>query len=59
MCKFVQDASRAVGEAGATEDAAGATARHAAMRAMAQANVDAFYARLAELSLAADQSLAD
>lgn len=41
-CKFVQDASRRVGEAGATEDPQSCTLRNARMRS-AQQQVDAFY----------------
>lgn len=47
-CKFVQDASRRVGEAGATEDAAATATRNQRMRLSAQHDVDAFYARIAE-----------
>jgi 2-polyprenyl-6-methoxyphenol hydroxylase-like FAD-dependent oxidoreductase len=47
-CKFVQEASRRVGEAGATENAQSTAIRNERMRSHAQANVDTFYARLAE-----------
>jgi len=52
MCEMVQTASRAVGEAGAREfsDPQACVARDEAMRAHAQAQVDAFYARLAQLA---------
>jgi 2-polyprenyl-6-methoxyphenol hydroxylase-like FAD-dependent oxidoreductase len=49
MCRFVQDASRRVGEAGATEDAAACARRNQAMRTQAQQQVDNFYAELARL----------
>ena len=49
MCKFVQDVSRQVGEAGAVEDPESCKARNAAMREHAQANVNDFYARLDSL----------
>lgn len=49
MCKFVQDASRQVGEAGAVEDPESCKARNAAMRETAQAHVDDFYTRLEAL----------
>ncbi|MCK9913970.1 FAD-dependent oxidoreductase [Microbacteriaceae bacterium K1510] len=47
-CKFVQDASRRVGEAGAIEDAAASLTRNTRMQAGAQKDVDDFYARMAE-----------
>lgn len=47
-CRFVQDVSRQVGQAGATEDLAAATARNERMRIGAQSDVDSFYARIAE-----------
>lgn len=47
-CKFVQDASRRVGEAGAIEDAAATVQRNKRMQASAQQDVDTFYARIAE-----------
>ena len=46
MCRFVQDASRKVGEAGAVEDAASCARRNAAMQHTAQQQVDAFYREL-------------
>lgn len=49
MCKFVQDASRQVGEAGAVEDPASCQARNAAMQKTSQGHVDNFYSRLDEL----------
>jgi 2-polyprenyl-6-methoxyphenol hydroxylase-like FAD-dependent oxidoreductase len=47
-CKFVQDASRAVGEAGAIEDAVRSQLRNQRMQTGAQKDVDDFYARMAE-----------
>jgi len=47
-CKFVQDASRRVGEAGAIEDTEATVRRNERMRSSAQADVDTFYARIAE-----------
>jgi 2-polyprenyl-6-methoxyphenol hydroxylase-like FAD-dependent oxidoreductase len=47
-CKFVQDASRRVGEAGAIEDAEATVRRNKRMQASAQQDVDSFYARIAE-----------
>ncbi len=47
-CKFVQDVSRKVGEAGALEDHAATLARDARLKSHGQADVDAFYARMAE-----------
>jgi 2-polyprenyl-6-methoxyphenol hydroxylase-like FAD-dependent oxidoreductase len=47
-CKFVQDASRRVGEAGATEDAEATIRRDTRMQASAQQDVDNFYVRMAE-----------
>lgn len=49
VCRFVQDRSRAVGEAGAIEDEARVVARDATMPHTAQAQVDDFYQRLVEL----------
>ena len=46
MCKFVQDVSREVGQAGAVEDAETCTARNESMRGTAQAKVDSFYQKL-------------
>ena len=45
-CKLVQDASRQVGEAGATEDLAASLARDERMRAHAQGDVDCFYTQM-------------
>jgi 2-polyprenyl-6-methoxyphenol hydroxylase-like FAD-dependent oxidoreductase len=47
-CKFVQDASRLVGQAGATESAEATLRRNERMRANAQTDVDNFYAQLAQ-----------
>ncbi|WP_418125275.1 FAD-dependent oxidoreductase [Variovorax sp. 160MFSha2.1] len=47
MCRFVQEASRKVGEAGAVEDAESCARRNVAMREGAQQQVDAFYRQLA------------
>lgn len=47
-CKFVQDASRRVGEAGAIEDTEATVQRNKRMQASAQQDVDTFYARIAE-----------
>ncbi|RSZ36157.1 MULTISPECIES: FAD-dependent oxidoreductase [unclassified Variovorax] len=49
MCRFVQEASRKVGEAGAMEDAESCARRNAAMREGAQQQVDAFYGQLRAL----------
>lgn len=46
MCRFVQDASRRVGEAGAREGVEDFGERVKAMRETAQGQVDAFYGRL-------------
>ena len=48
-CRFVQDRSRAVGEAGAVEDADSVARRNAAMPQTAQQQVDDFYRTLSEL----------
>lgn len=56
MCRFVQDASRQVGEAGAVEDPASCQARNAAMRQTSQGHVDNFYARLDTLRQAERQA---
>jgi 2-polyprenyl-6-methoxyphenol hydroxylase-like FAD-dependent oxidoreductase len=45
-CKFVQDASRRVGEAGATEDPESCVSRNSGMRETAQQHVDSFYREL-------------
>ena len=50
VCKFVQDVSRAVGEAGASEDVSDLAARNAWLAAGAQGKVDGFYAELARLN---------
>lgn len=47
-CKFVQDVSRSVGEAGAREDAEALAGRNKRMQASAQNDVDDFYARMTE-----------
>jgi len=49
VCRFVQDGSRKVGEAGAAEHPEGTAARNAAMQASAQKQVDAFYSTLDSL----------
>ncbi|MFT5061913.1 MAG: 2-polyprenyl-6-methoxyphenol hydroxylase-like FAD-dependent oxidoreductase, partial [Polaromonas sp.] len=49
VCEFVQNASRAVGEAGAAEQNADLSTRNADMRKTAQASVDSFYQKLSEL----------
>lgn len=57
VCQFVQSASRAVGEAGAREHSGDLDARNANLRASAQGQVDAFYAKLAALNAEADAHL--
>ena len=57
ICKFVQDVSRAVGEAGAREDVETLDARNAELRASAQQKVDDFYNRLDEMNRLADSRL--
>ncbi len=47
-CKYVQDVSRGVGEAGAIEDFAATIARDKRLAEQGQADVDRFYARMAE-----------
>lgn len=47
-CKLVQDVSRGVGVAGATEDLAAVRLRDERMRSGAQRDVDTFYARMLE-----------
>ncbi len=47
-CNFVQDASRKVGEAGGMENASDVAARDNRLRSNGQADVDRFYARMAE-----------
>jgi 2-polyprenyl-6-methoxyphenol hydroxylase-like FAD-dependent oxidoreductase len=49
VCEFVQNASRAVGKAGAAEQNADLSTRNADMRKTAQASVDSFYQKLSEL----------
>ena len=51
VCRFVQDASRRVGEAGALEDAASCERRNGAMRDGAQQQVDAFYRQMDALHM--------
>lgn len=59
VCQFVQDASRAVGEAGARETPEDRTEdRHSAMKSAAQASVDGFYGKLHELIAEGDALLA-
>lgn len=57
VCQFVQDSSRAVGEAGARETDGDPAARNAEIRATAQGNVDRFYRRLADLEAQAQTIL--
>lgn len=57
VCQYVQNVSRAVGEAGAQETRGDAAARHAEMRHTAQAKVDGFYDKLNALSEEAWRSL--
>ena len=57
VCRFVQDVSRAVGEAGAAEADGGLEQRNAEMRATAQDKVDGFYARLDALNAEAEAML--
>ncbi len=47
-CRFVQEESRRVGQAGAIENPEAATIRNERMRSGAQRDVDAFYLRIAE-----------
>ncbi|MBI1200888.1 MAG: monooxygenase [Rhodopseudomonas sp.] len=47
-CKFVQDASRQVGQAGATEDKDAILMRNSRMQSSAQRDLDSFYAHLAQ-----------
>lgn len=53
-CMFVQDASRAVGRAGAVEDARSCAERNLRMKDVAQQQVDDFYAALASMPLFLD-----
>lgn len=57
VCKFVQDVSRAVGEAGAAETKDDSDADFAEFRDTAQAKVDDFYTKLAELNAEAEAAL--
>ena len=57
VCTFVQNVSRAVGEAGAAETGGDVETRNAELRQTAQAKVDGFYEDLAALNAAADESL--
>lgn len=57
VCSFVQNVSRAVGEAGAREDAAALAGRDARMRREAQGAVDDFYARLAAFRRETDTAI--
>lgn len=54
ICRFVQDVSRAVGEAGANPGNDTLKERHAKFRDSAQASVDGFYAKLSNLSSQAE-----
>jgi 2-polyprenyl-6-methoxyphenol hydroxylase-like FAD-dependent oxidoreductase len=47
-CRFVQEESRRVGQAGAVENLEATVIRNERMRSGAQRDVDAFYARIAE-----------
>ncbi|OYY06446.1 MAG: monooxygenase, partial [Rhizobiales bacterium 35-68-8] len=47
-CKFVQDASRQVGQAGATEDKDAILMRNSRMQSNAQSDLDSFYAHMAQ-----------
>lgn len=49
MCRFVQESSRRVGEAGASEAAGGSAGRDRNLREHGQAQVDRFYAELERL----------
>jgi len=49
VCRFVQDSSRRVGEAGSSEDAASSARRNQAMPKTAQRQVDEFYSTLATM----------
>lgn len=57
VCEFVQNVSRAVGEAGAEEIDGDLGPRNARLRETAQSAVDGFYAKLDELNREADRSL--
>ncbi len=58
ICRFVQDASRAVGEAGAREDIHSLDARNKAIADTAQDKVDSFYARLDQFQAEAAAQIA-
>lgn len=57
VCKFVQDVSRAVGEAGAAEDITDLAARNAGLAEGAQGKVDGFYAKLGQLNAEAEAQI--
>jgi 2-polyprenyl-6-methoxyphenol hydroxylase-like FAD-dependent oxidoreductase len=57
VCNFVQDVSRAVGEAGAREDVTDLAARNAGLAAGAQGKVDGFYGELARLNAEAEAQI--
>ncbi|PHP66369.1 monooxygenase [Zhengella mangrovi] len=57
VCSFVQSVSRAVGEAGAREDAGALAGRNARMQREAQGAVDDFYSRLAAFRRETDQAI--
>jgi len=57
VCRFVQDVSRRVGEAGAAEDEAALAGRSERMRATAQADVNSFYGELGRLDAEADGAI--
>ena len=58
VCQFVQDVSRAVGEAGAQEIEGALDDRNAELRQTAQAKVDGFYRKLDTLSAEAEALIA-
>ena len=57
VCRFVQEASRAVGEAGGREDVTDLRARNAALARTAQGAVDGFYDKLNALNAVAEARL--
>lgn len=57
VCQYVQDVSRAVGEAGAREQDDHSLAHNADFRETAQSRVDGFYEHLAALNARADNAL--
>lgn len=59
VCEFVQNVSRAVGDAGAEEIDGDLGPRNARLRETAQSAVDEFYAKLDALTRAADAHLRD